>query len=508
MGSFIESDRRKRLRKQGVHMKETGEHFLKEQILKTRVAVIGDVMTDRYISGSVRRISPEAPVPVNLVTGERFVLGGAANTAANLASLGCTVYVMGMIGRDGDGKILTDLLQKAGIDDRGILCKEDYHTTAKIRILGARQQMLRLDFEEKKAPDAEDCRAVMKRLEQLFGEGLSCVVISDYGKGMITEELSQEIIQAAKNRGIPVLVDPKGSDWRKYDGAYGITPNLKELSDCLGQEVPNEDRAVAEAGRKVREEFHLTHLFVTRSEKGITAVSENSVIHRASEAQDVFDVSGAGDTVMAVAAAATAASVDMETLLELANCAAGIAVSKVGTYQVKREEVLEAWMGRGALRMEYRPLSWEEAAEKVRRWKEAGEKVVFTNGCFDILHRGHITYLQQAASLGDHLIIGLNSDASVRRLKGEERPVNNESDRSFMLAALRCVDEVVLFGEDTPEELLRVLQPDILVKGGDYKPEEVAGRQYAGRVEILPFVDGYSTTHMIERIRDGKKYES
>lgn len=485
-------------------MKETGERFLREGILGVKVAVIGDVMTDRYISGSVRRISPEAPVPVNLVTGERFVLGGAANTAANLASLGCGVHIMGMIGKDSDGKILTELLKKTGIDDRGILCKEEYHTTSKIRILGARQQMLRLDFEEKKSPDEKDCEFLLDRLEVLFREGVSCVVISDYGKGMITDALSRAVIRKAGERNIPVLVDPKGSDWTKYEGAYGITPNLKELSDCIGREIPNEDEAVEEAGREVREKFRLTHLFVTRSEKGITAVSEDSVIHRASEAQDVFDVSGAGDTVMAVTAAATAASVDMETLLELANCAAGIAVSKVGTYQVKREEVLDAWKERDALRMVYRPLTREEAADKVRRWKAAGETVVFTNGCFDILHKGHITYLQQAASLGDHLIIGLNSDASVKRLKGPERPVNGEADRSFMLAALRCVDEVVLFEEDTPEELLSVLRPDILVKGGDYKAEEVAGRQYAGKVEILPFVDGYSTTHMIERIRGEK----
>lgn len=485
-------------------MKETGERFLREGILGVKVAVIGDVMTDRYISGSVRRISPEAPVPVNLVTGERFVLGGAANTAANLASLGCGVYIMGMIGKDSDGQILKDLLEKAGIDDRGILCKEGYHTTSKIRILGARQQMLRLDFEEKKSPDEKDCGFLLDRLEALFREGISCVVISDYGKGMITDALSRAVIRKAGERNIPVLVDPKGSDWAKYEGAYGITPNLKELSDCIGREIPNEEEAVEEAGREIREKFRLTHLFVTRSEKGITAVSEDSIIHRASEAQDVFDVSGAGDTVMAVTAAATAASVDMETLLELANCAAGIAVSKVGTYQVKREEVLDAWQERDALRMVYCPLTREEAADKVRRWKAAGETVVFTNGCFDILHKGHVTYLQQAASLGDHLIIGLNSDASVKRLKGPERPVNGEADRSFMLAALRCVDEVVLFEEDTPEELLSVLRPDILVKGGDYKAEEVAGRQYAGKVEILPFVDGYSTTHMIERIRGEK----
>lgn len=482
-------------------MQQAGENFLKNEITHIKVAVIGDLMTDRYITGKVNRISPEAPVPVNLVQSQRDVLGGAANTAANLASLGCLVYAAGMKGNDGDGAILSELLQKAGIDTSGIITDDAYHTTAKIRILGARQQMMRLDYEEKKSPSEEETEKLLDWLENLLRQGLGSIVISDYGKGMITDALSEKIISLGKKYSVPVLVDPKGSDWTKYTGAYGITPNIKEISDCLGRDVPNEDEAILKAGQEVREKFQLTHLFVTRSEKGITCISENKAIHRASVAQDVFDVSGAGDTVMAVIAASSAAKMDMETILELANKAAGIAVSKVGTYQVKRDELIQAWLGRRNVRLSYLPLSREEAEEKVKRWKAHGETVVFTNGCFDILHRGHITYLQQAASLGQHLIIGLNSDRSVRALKGPERPVNNEEDRSFMLAALRCVDEVVIFDEDTPEELLSHLKPDILVKGGDYKVEEVAGRQYAGKVEILPFVDGYSTTSLIHKIR-------
>ena len=483
-------------------MQQDGVRFLEKEITHMKVAVIGDMMTDRYITGRVNRISPEAPVPVNLVESQREVPGGAANTAANLAALSCQVYACGMKGNDSDGAVLSSLMEQAGIDMSGIICAEHYHTTAKIRILGARQQMMRLDYEEKKNPTPEECRFVLDWLENLLREGLRSIVLSDYGKGMITNELSKSVISLSQKYKVPVLVDPKGSDWTKYDGAFGITPNLKELSDCVGKEIPNEEEAIVAAGRGVRAKFHLTHLFVTRSEKGITAVSENSAVHRASVAQDVFDVSGAGDTVMAVTAAATAAHMDMETLLELANKAAGIAVSKVGTYQVKREELLHAWVSGDTMRLSYHPLTWEEAEKKVARWKARGEVVVFTNGCFDILHRGHITYLQQAASLGDHLIVGLNSDRSVKALKGPSRPVNNEEDRSFMLAALRSVDEVVIFDEDTPEELLSHLKPDILVKGGDYKVSEVAGRQYAGKVEILPFVDGYSTTNMIKKIRN------
>ena len=431
--------------------------------------------------------------------------GGAANTAANLASLGCQVFVSGIVGNDQNGKILLDLLKNAGIDSNGILVSDDYQTTAKIRILGAGQQMMRLDYERTRKLTDDECESVMEWLCGLLKAGLDCVVISDYGKGMIDDILSQKIIKKANEYNVPVLVDPKGSDWEKYDGAYGITPNLKELSDCAGKSIPNESAPIEAEGKRIREKFHLKYLFVTRSERGITCIMDGGAIHRASVAQDVFDVSGAGDTVMAVTAACAAAGIDMETTLELANRAAGIAVSHVGTYQVERKEVLDAWRDNEPVRLDYLPLTWKEAENKVNLWKARGETVVFTNGCFDILHRGHVTYLQKAASLGDHLIVGLNSDDSVKMLKGEDRPVNRENDRSFMLAALRCVDDVVVFGEETPEKLLSHLKPDILVKGGDYKAEEVAGRQYAGSVEILPFVDGYSTTGVIKKIKREKQ---
>ena len=253
------------------------------------------------------------------------------------------------------------------------------------------------------------------------------------------------------------------------------------------------------------EKYHLDNLLVTRSEKGISSVQNDRVTHCPAKAQDVFDVSGAGDTVMAVLAAAVGSGLDTETILNLANTAAGISVSRVGTYSVKREEVLARWKEEeGGVRHTEGAVSWDEAEAMISYWKSRGEKVVFTNGCFDILHRGHLTYLAEAAELGDHLIIGLNSDDSVRRLKGSHRPVNGEADRAFMLSALRFVDAVVLFSEDTPEKLLSCLKPDILVKGGDYQPEEVAGRQYAGEVRILPFVDGYSTTDIIAKIKKEK----
>lgn len=482
-------------------MWKTGDHFLKTQIENLHIAVIGDMMVDQYITGDVNRISPEAPVPVNRVRQTRSVLGGAANTAANLKTLGCHVYVAGAYGDDETGKKLLSLFAESGIDSTGMQLVERFKTTAKIRILGARQQMLRLDFEEM-LPLTEDLEAsILHWLNTLSTQKLDCIVISDYGKGIAAPSLCQAVIQKGKSLGIPVMIDPKGADWSKYKGAYGITPNLKELGECCHEMLPNEDDAVEKAGRKAAADYDISCVYVTRSEKGITAVTKDACTHRASVAQDVFDVSGAGDTAMSVLAGASAVHMDTVTKLELANTASGIAVSKVGTYQVKRKELLAAWNKAGNKRLAGKKCSLGQLLEQIETWRESGETVVFTNGCFDILHRGHVTYLQQAASLGNHLIVGLNSDASVKRLKGDSRPILSENDRAFMLEALACVDAVVIFTEDTPKELLSKIRPDILVKGGDYKAEDVVGREYSGSVQILPFVSGYSTTAIIKKIK-------
>lgn len=482
-------------------MWKTGDVFLKEQVEALHIAVIGDMMVDQYISGEVSRISPEAPVPVNKVRSNRSVLGGAANTAANLKTLGCHVYVAGAYGDDSNGRELIRLLGKSGIEYAGMRQVKDFRTTTKIRILGARQQMLRLDFEEPLPSAQEMDGPVIRWLDKLASERLDCIVISDYGKGIATSSLCQRVIQKGADLGIPVMIDPKGADWSKYRGAYGITPNLKELSQCCHESIPNEDEAVEKAARQILTAYHIRCLFVTRSEKGITAVTKDSCMHRASAAQDVFDVSGAGDTAMSVLAAASAVHMDTATKLELANMAAGIAVSKVGTYQVKKEELLAAWNRTGHTPSAVKTRSLEEMLAQIERWREQNETIVFTNGCFDILHRGHVTYLRQAATLGSHLIVGLNSDESVQRLKGKGRPILSETDRAFMLEAFAFVDGVIIFPEDTPERLLSLIKPDVLVKGGDYKKENVIGSRYAGKVEILPFVKGYSTTNIIEKIR-------
>lgn len=475
--------------------------LLNEKITHLRIAVIGDVMLDRYAYGEVRRISPEAPVPVTRVKRLTSVLGGAGNVAANLAGLGVQVYVAGMTGEDDHRRVLEKKLRELGVDYSGLIASPKRSTITKMRIIGARQQMLRLDFEEPGdlLPDEE--QALLQWLRKHLDEGLDGIVLSDYAKGTCSDRFCQMVITQARAAHVPVLVDPKGSDWAKYRGCDLITPNVKEMCEAAGKVVPNVTPALVELAQQARETFDIRYVVVTRSEKGVTLVGKDDVITKAATAQEVFDVSGAGDTVASVLLAAISGKLSLADALELSNKAAGIVVSKVGTYPVHKEELLREILADSQPEsFDYRPMTWDEMARLTRTWQQAGETVVFTNGCFDILHAGHVQYLQQAAQLGNHLIIGVNTDDSVRRLKGQTRPFNHETDRARLLASLRDVDAVALFGEDTPTELIKKIRPDILVKGGDYKKEEVAGREYARTVEILPFKEGYSTTGLVEKI--------
>ena len=475
--------------------------LLTEKITHLRIAVIGDVMLDRYAYGEVRRISPEAPVPVTRVKRLTSVLGGAGNVAANLAGLGVQVYVAGMTGEDDHRRVLEKKLRELGVDYSGLIASPKRSTITKMRIIGARQQMLRLDFEEPGdlLPDEE--QALLQWLREHLDEGLDGIVLSDYAKGTCSDRFCQMVITQARAAHVPVLVDPKGSDWAKYRGCDLITPNVKEMCEAAGKVVSNVTPALVELAQQARETFDIRYVVVTRSEKGVTLVGKDDVITKAATAQEVFDVSGAGDTVASVLLAAISGKLSLADALELSNKAAGIVVSKVGTYPVHKEELLREILADSQPEsFDYRPMTWDEMARLTRTWQQAGETVVFTNGCFDILHAGHVQYLQQAAQLGNHLIIGVNTDDSVRRLKGQTRPFNHETDRARLLASLRDVDAVALFGEDTPTELIKKIRPDILVKGGDYKKEEVAGREYARTVEILPFKEGYSTTGLVEKI--------
>lgn len=465
-----------------------------DRLSTAKVLVVGDVMLDRYIYGSVARISPEAPVPVVKASNTADALGGAANVANNIASLKAHCMLIGVAGEDDSKKSITELLDKAGIEsalpDGGVA------TTTKIRVIGQRQQMLRMDYEDILISGAP----VFERLQNAFDRQIGdydLVVLSDYGKGVLSTSFCKYLIEKASAANKPIVVDPKGSDWTKYTGATIITPNVKELSEVAGYSVRNIDTDIVDAGKRVREKYKLKYLVVTRSEKGITIISDSDVAHFPTQAQEVFDVSGAGDTVVATMSCAIAAGYDVEDAVRTANYAAGVVVSKMGTVPITAAELYQALHGRGqgAALPKERALTW------VKEMKSLGRRVVFTNGVFDILHRGHVTYLRQARALGDLLIVGLNSDASTRRLKGETRPVNTQDDRAFLLSALDCVDAVVIFDEDTPYELLQEIRPDVLVKGGDYTVDTIVGKEFAGEVAVLSFVDGFSTTKTIEKMR-------
>ena len=476
--------------------------FLAAKLQNLRIAVIGDVMVDQYFYGEVKRISTEAPVPVNRVKKVESLLGGAANVAANLSNLGCNVFVGGVTGDDDNRRILDGLLTKDKIDFGGLVKSRRRSTITKMRILGASQQMLRLDFEEVGDLYPEEADQIKQWLMNLMEEGLDGIAMSDCATGVGSDAFCQWVIRMAEARRIPVLVDPKGPRWEKYEGCSFITPNLKEMCEATGQTVPNEDGPVLQIAQMARERYHIRNVVVTRSEKGMTLVGEKrTVIHCPASALEVFDVSGAGDTAAAVLIAAVAGGLSLPEAVYMANRAAGIVVGKVGTYPVHRDELLQDLLNEERkLGYGFRPLSWKEIADLAQIWHKSGEKIVFTSGCFDILHVDHVSYLEKAAKMGKHLIVGLNSDDSVKRIKGNFRPLVHELDRARVLSSLACVDAVVIFHEDTPARLIKLVRPDILVKGGDYRPDQVAGREYAGKVEIIELEEGYSTTGLINQI--------
>lgn len=464
-----------------------------------RVLVAGDVMLDRYWQGPTGRISPEAPVPVVRIQKDETRPGGAANVALNIASLGGTARLLGVVGRD-------EAAQKLRAALSAKLVQPDFVETAscptitKLRILSRNQQLIRLDFEESLAMAGAFDRALyVERFKAALVES-EVVILSDYGKGTLAD--AEALIAAARAANRPVLVDPKGSDWRPYRGATLITPNLSELEAVVGP-CPDEATIVAK-GMRLRDELGLEALLVTRSENGMTLLAPNQApLHLPTVAREVFDVTGAGDTVIATFAAALAAGHDFAHAANLSNLAAGIVVGKLGTATVSTAELTRAM--RRQHEDDSAVLGEDELIERVAAARAQGQVVVMTNGCFDILHVGHVRYLEAARRLGDVLIVAVNTDESVKRLKGPTRPINPTEDRMRMLASLKCVDWVVPFGEDTPERLITRVLPDLLVKGGDYVPEAVAGyeavRVNGGQVVILDFHAGYSTTRIIERAR-------
>ncbi len=465
-----------------------------------RLLVVGDVMLDKYIWGEVGRISPEAPVPVVRGIHQNDKPGGAANVAMNLARLGAQTVVAGFAGGDESENLLAASLRSNGIAPHFVL-SEGFPTVTKTRILGGQQQMLRLDFERLGMRAQSDYDRLLETALALL-PGSHALVISDYAKGAITPEICQALIPAARKLGIPVLVDPKSPDYGHYHGATTICPNLSELARAAHLDSGDVD-ALLTAAESMVEALDIEFLTATLSEKGIALVRPGNWFIAPAQARQVFDVSGAGDTVIAVLALCLASGLLPETAVQLANVAAGIVVGKVGTVPVEKHELLAALSPQIALHAEDRVLTRDELMKRVALWKANGERVVFTNGCFDLLHFGHITVLEQARRCGDRLIVAINSDASVSCLKGPNRPIVSQGERARVLAALAAVDAVVIFGEPTPLELILAVQPDVIVKGGDYDAETVVGarevQSWGGEVKIIPLVEGFSTTRLIEK---------
>ncbi len=462
-----------------------------------RILVVGDLMLDRYWHGATSRISPEAPVPVVHVQDSEERAGGAGNVALNMAALGAQVTVMGFCGEDEAAESLVRILTDAGVECV-LETQSGYSTITKLRVMSRHQQLIRLDFED--GFQAVDAAALLQR----YGEALSrvdVVVLSDYGKGTLTAV--EKFIDLARTRHKPVLVDPKGTDFGIYQHATVITPNLGEFESVVGD--CRDQQQIVDKGRHLMALLDLRALLITRGEQGMTLLSEeDQPLHLPTHAQEVFDVTGAGDTVISILAAALGAKASLSEATTLANIGAGIVVAKLGTAAITVQEFAYALSRQRA--PQHGVLGVDDLLVAMRNARQEGEKIVATNGCFDILHPGHIRYLQQARALGDRLVVLVNSDASVRRLKGADRPVNSLEQRMEMLAALQCVDWVVSFDSDTPRELICRLLPDILVKGGDYRDiESIAGHDCVlangGEVKILPFVAGHSTTGIIQAIK-------
>jgi D-beta-D-heptose 7-phosphate kinase / D-beta-D-heptose 1-phosphate adenosyltransferase len=470
------------------------------------ILCLGDIMLDRFAYCDTERISPEAPVPVLLLKRTQSMLGGVGNVARNIAALGGTAVLMGLLGRDQAGEEVRALIGGApGIVDAH-MPSADRPTVCKTRFIAGHQQMVRVDEESPHDLEAEEERALLTALDRHLPQ-CDAIILSDYAKGTLGPKLIETAIARARARDIPVFVDPKNTDFARYRGATCIAPNLRELAAASQLPVATDADVIAAAGQVMRD-VAADAILVTRSEKGMALVEASGAVHiEAARAREVFDVSGAGDTVMAVLALACVSGYSLPQAMHLANTAAGIAVSKLGTATVELDELMlelsRDVRDKDWLRAKY--YSADEAETLVRRWKSRGLSVGFTNGCFDVLHAGHVTLLAAARAECDRLVVALNTDHGVRRLKGPERPVNGLEDRSAVIAAVESVDAVISFDEETPIELIRRLKPDVLVKGGDYTIEGVVGHEdvqaNGGRVLLVDLVEGRSTTRLIEAIR-------
>ncbi|WP_282604605.1 D-glycero-beta-D-manno-heptose-7-phosphate kinase [Pelagibius sp. Alg239-R121] len=472
-----------------------------------RVMVVGDVMLDRFLYGAVDRVSPEAPIPVLRLEREVTMLGGAGNVLRNLTAIGAKTTFISVVGDDPAGREIRQLVERESHEPGSISLMIDGEraSTIKERYIATGQQLLRADRETPFAMSASTRDGLLAAAEQAL-EQAGALILSDYGKGVLPGDVVSHLIARAKDLGCPVVVDPKAVDYSYYRGAALVTPNKRELAQASGQPVQGDD-AIVEACRAVIESAELGGVLATRSEEGMSLVIQGrEACHLPARAREVYDVSGAGDTVVAVLGAALAAGIKVEAAAGLANVAAGIVVGKTGTAVAEAMEIRQAIYASRLSQAEAKFVDQELLLDQIVRWRQAGFKVGFTNGCFDLLHPGHISLLRQARAACDRLVVGLNSDASVARLKGPARPVQVETARAVVLASLEDVDRVVVFGEDTPLALIEALRPDVLVKGADYTVEEVVGakevQSYGGTVVLAELQPGHSTTATITRLAE------
>ena len=463
-----------------------------------KILVIGDLMIDHYLWGSCERISPEAPVQVVNVKSESSVLGGAGNVINNLRALGAQVDVISVIGGCEISDELKNLLKNIKVDTRYLITQKDRITSKKSRIIAAQQQVVRYDRESSDEISAGSQKSILESFTSIINN-YDGVLLSDYGKGVLTSGLTQSLINIANKAHKKVLVDPKGLDYSKYKGAYLLTPNKKEASEAT-QVTIKDEISLTQAITQLKTECDLNVSLITLSEGGV-AIYDNDLRTHPTVAREVFDVTGAGDTVLASLGFALACGCQIDDAVKFSNLAAGVVVGKIGSATATLNEIIEYESSLNKSTSDEHIKTLDEILILSKELKARGKKIIFTNGCFDILHAGHVRYLEIAKSYGDILILGLNSDRSVSALKGEGRPINSQMDRAYILAALEAVDYVVVFDDDTPYDLIKAIKPHVLVKGGDYEGKEVVGQDIADELKLVQFVDGKSTTKTIEKIQ-------
>lgn len=469
---------------------------------KPNILVIGDLMIDHYLWGSCDRISPEAPVQVVNVKKESSVLGGAGNVINNLVTLGSIVDVISVIGNDSVANELKSLLEKIDVPTSNLVVENNRKTSKKSRLIASQQQVLRYDMESIDDINENSHKQIIQTLEKNIDK-YSSIILSDYGKGVLTTNLTKEIIKIANKNNIKVLVDPKGKDYSKYKGSYTLTPNKKEAMEATNIDIKDESSLI-EALKSLKTQCELEVSLITLSEQGI-AIFDDELTIKPTVAREVYDVTGAGDTVIASIAFALGNNLDIKDAIYFANLAAGVVVGKIGSATTTLDEIYEYEYSLHKSNSTSHIKTFDEIKTLASKLHNQGKKIVFTNGCFDILHVGHVKYLEVAKSYGDVLILGLNADSSVRKLKGPTRPINTQDDRAYILASLESVDYVVIFEEETPYELIKLIKPHVLVKGGDYEGKEVVGQDIADELKLVQFVDGKSTTNTIKRIQENEK---